>query len=176
VVGAGRGPLVSNSLNAAKRSGKNLKIYAVEKNPNAVIVLKEKNKNEWNNCVNIIEGDMRYLSLNGKADILVSELLGSFGDNELSPECLDGAQKFLKPNGISIPSSYTSFVTPISSTKLYNEVINLEAKAENNFKVYETCYVVLIKQALELGILNLIFYFLFFINSQTPTTFYFYSP
>ncbi len=31
-----------------------------------------------------------------KADILVSELLGSFGDNELSPECLDGAQRFLK--------------------------------------------------------------------------------
>ena len=31
-----------------------------------------------------------------KADIIVSELLGSFGDNELSPECLDGAQKFLK--------------------------------------------------------------------------------
>jgi hypothetical protein len=26
------------------------------------------------------------------ADIMVSELLGSFGDNELSPECLDGAQ------------------------------------------------------------------------------------
>jgi len=36
----------------------------------------------------------------------VSELLGSFGDNELSPECLDGAQRFLKPDGISIPSSY----------------------------------------------------------------------
>ncbi len=35
-------------------------------------------------------------SLFFKADILVSELLGSFGDNELSPECLDGAQKFLK--------------------------------------------------------------------------------
>lgn len=31
-----------------------------------------------------------------KADIIVSELLGSFGDNELSPECLDGAQHFLK--------------------------------------------------------------------------------
>lgn len=29
-------------------------------------------------------------------DILISELLGSFGDNELSPECLDGAQKWLK--------------------------------------------------------------------------------
>ncbi len=31
-----------------------------------------------------------------QADILVSELLGSFGDNELSPECLDGVQRFLK--------------------------------------------------------------------------------
>ena len=31
-----------------------------------------------------------------QADLLVSELLGSFGDNELSPECLDGAQRFLK--------------------------------------------------------------------------------
>ena len=27
---------------------------------------------------------------------MISELLGSFGDNELSPECLDGAQSFLK--------------------------------------------------------------------------------
>lgn len=35
-----------------------------------------------------------------KADILVSELLGSIGDNELSPECLDGAQKFLKGSKI----------------------------------------------------------------------------
>ena len=26
----------------------------------------------------------------------MSELLGSFGDNELSPECLDGAQRYLK--------------------------------------------------------------------------------
>lgn len=31
-----------------------------------------------------------------KADIIVSELLGSFGDNELSPECLDNVIKFLK--------------------------------------------------------------------------------
>lgn len=27
---------------------------------------------------------------------MVSELLGSFSDNELSPECLDGAQAFLR--------------------------------------------------------------------------------
>lgn len=44
----------------------------------------------------VMFGDMRYLEVPEKADILVSELLGSFGDNELSPECLDGAMRFLK--------------------------------------------------------------------------------
>lgn len=36
--------------------------------------------------VTLIHGDMRELDINFKADIIVSELLGSFGDNELSPE------------------------------------------------------------------------------------------
>ena len=58
-----------------------------------------------------------------RADVLVSELLGSFGDNELSPECLDGVQGFLKPGtGISIPQDYTSYLAPITSQKLWNGV------------------------------------------------------
>lgn len=39
---------------------------------------------------------MRKVQVPEQADILVSELLGSFGDNEASPECLDGAMRFLK--------------------------------------------------------------------------------
>lgn len=39
---------------------------------------------------------MRTVEVPEEADILVSELLGSFGDNELSPECLDGAMRFMK--------------------------------------------------------------------------------
>lgn len=50
----------------------------------------------WGDKVTIVPGDMREWDAPEKADILVSELLGSFGDNELSPECLDGAQRFLK--------------------------------------------------------------------------------
>ncbi len=53
--------------------------------------------------VTIVSADMRHWQAPVQADILVSELLGSFGDNELSPECLDGAQRFLRPDGISIP-------------------------------------------------------------------------
>ena len=51
----------------------------------------------------IVSADMRQWVAPELADVLVSELLGSFGDNELSPECLDGAQRFLKRDGISIP-------------------------------------------------------------------------
>lgn len=51
---------------------------------------------EWGDQVTVVSCDMRDWAAPEKADIIVSELLGSFGDNELSPECLDGAQHFLK--------------------------------------------------------------------------------
>jgi PRMT5 arginine-N-methyltransferase len=47
---------------------------------------------------------------------------GSFGDNELSPECLDGAQRFLKPDGISIPTAYTSQLQPIAAFRVWSDV------------------------------------------------------
>mmetsp|Transcript_30608 Transcript_30608/g.47958 ORF Transcript_30608/g.47958 Transcript_30608/m.47958 type:complete len:232 (-) Transcript_30608:753-1448(-) len=92
----------------------------------------------WLEKVEVVHSDMRDWNPTVKADIMVSELLGSFGDNELSPECLDGAQKFLKPDtGINVPVSYTSFIAPISSSKLHTEV-----KAYNDVKHFETTYVV----------------------------------
>lgn len=55
---------------------------------------------EWGDQVTVVSCDMRDWAAPEKADIIVSELLGSFGDNELSPECLDGAQHFLKGNSV----------------------------------------------------------------------------
>ena len=100
-----------------------MRVYAVEKNPNAVVTLENMVAMEqWDN-VEIIASDMRTWNAPEKADIMVSELLGSFGDNELSPECLDGAQEYLKPGtGVSIPCDYTSYVAPLSAAKLWNEV------------------------------------------------------
>lgn len=87
--------------------------------------------------MSIVHADMRAWRPTQDADILVSELLGSFGDNELSPECLDGAQKFLKPTGISIPSSYTSFLSPITGYKVWNDVDKHDSLAK-----FETPFVV----------------------------------
>ena len=58
--------------------------------------LQQRKASEWKEKVHLLFGDMRSLSVPEPADIIVSELLGSFGDNELSPECLDGAMRFLK--------------------------------------------------------------------------------
>ena len=58
--------------------------------------LRNMKREVWGDSVDIVAGDMRQCDLPVKVDLLVSELLGSFGDNELSPECLDGAQRLLK--------------------------------------------------------------------------------
>ena len=127
VFGAGRGPLVGRTIQAARKSSidnNKIRIIAIEKNRNAVLTLQQRIKNDidWKDAfITIKEVDMRdWVPLDEeKADIIVSELLGSWGCNELSPECLYGAEKALKKDGISIPTSYTSYLAPISSTKLW---------------------------------------------------------
>ena len=94
----------------------------MEKNESALIILRNLVKDPFFSEVTIVDSDMRHWEPPEKADILVSELLGSFSDNEVSPECLDGAQSLMKPDGLSVPSEYTSYLAPISSRKLFNNV------------------------------------------------------
>jgi len=127
----------------------------------------------WKEKVTVISCDMREWNPPDKADIIVSELLGSFGDNELSPECLDNVLKFLRglhymphyindvnlalivlifslttclkflsDDGINIPQSYTSYIAPMQSSKLYNEVRQLRDKDKHPLAHFETLYVV----------------------------------
>ena len=179
IAGAGRGPLVTRCLKALDRANREAAVLVVEKNPNAFVTcvhhfvmsrnmridssvrrLQQRQAMDWGEKVQLIFGDMRVIDVPEKADILVSELLGSFGDNELSPECLDGASRFLKGSdtlslviaqliqnclvlflsetGISIPSSYTAHLAPLSSSKLYNE-----ARSTKDEKSLETPYVVM---------------------------------
>lgn len=154
VLGAGRGPLVRMSLRGAEKANRKVKLYAVEKNRNAAVLLEHLRTTEWKkHDVTVVSADMRTWDAPELADIIVSELLGSFGDNELSPECLDGATRFLKPNAVSIPQSYTSYVSPISSQKLYNEVKGVVNSDRNKppETSFETPYVVRIHNYHELA-------------------------
>jgi len=142
VVGAGRGPLVAAVRSAAGRAEVEVVVWAVEKNRNAIVTLQHRKQLEgWTN-VDIVGEDMRFWNAPRQADIIVSELLGSFGDNELSPECLDGAQRFLAPDGVCIPRKYTSYLTPVTSPKLWNDVKNYR-----DLEHFETAYVVKFHQA-----------------------------
>ncbi|KAI0589526.1 Protein arginine N-methyltransferase [Pyrenophora tritici-repentis] len=152
VVGSGRGPLVTRALNASASSGVPVKVYAIEKNPNAYVLLKRHNVETWGGRVTVVKTDMRAWKgpvqadgTLGNVDILVSELLGSFADNELSPECLDGVQHVLNPDhGISIPSSYTAHFTPISTPKLWADLYNRSTNIDPN--AFDIPWVVMLTQ------------------------------
>ncbi|OAA63075.1 protein arginine N-methyltransferase HSL7 [Cordyceps fumosorosea ARSEF 2679] len=144
VAGSGRGPLVTRALKAAEYANVDVEVWAVEKNPNAYVYLLRQNQSIWGGRVKVVKTDMRHWKgpvisesaagpVYGKVDILISELLGSFGDNELSPECLDGIQHVMAPQGISIPSSYTAHFTPIASPKLHADIFARSATDPNAF-------------------------------------------
>ncbi|KAL8897353.1 MAG: hypothetical protein Q9192_002617 [Flavoplaca navasiana] len=178
VVGAGRGPLVTRALRASETAGVKIELWAVEKNPNAFVLLQHHNEHSWSNQVHLVQSDMRswegpmstqtaqqqqqpqYRSNHPhiqshrqlqkpqpqqphKIDILISELLGSFADNELSPECLDPLiTNLLNPtHGISIPSSYTSHLTPIAAPKLHADIAS---RTPSDPKAPNTPYVVML--------------------------------
>jgi protein arginine N-methyltransferase 5 len=123
VLGAGRGPIVDAAVRASRTFRGEVRLFVIEKNPSAVVTLQHRARDDWADAnVVIVCTDMRNWDTAERADIIVSELLGSWGDNELSPECLDGAQYLLKENGISIPASYTSYLAPITSAKLHTAV------------------------------------------------------
>lgn len=153
VAGAGRGPLVTRVLRASAATGFPVQLWALEKNQNAYVYLLRQNEREWGGKVRVIKTDMREwdgivpagqkVSASnpaGAVDILVTELLGSFGDNELSPECLDGIQRHLaRPHGISIPHSYTAHLSPIAHPKLHADISGRFVTDDN---AYDTPWVV----------------------------------
>ncbi|KAK9472838.1 PRMT5 arginine-N-methyltransferase-domain-containing protein [Dipodascopsis tothii] len=146
VVGAGRGPIVACALRAAERAGVRVHVYAVEKNQSAFAYLQRRHRLEWSDAVELVYSDMRAWQPPRQADIMVSELLGSFGDNELSPECLDGAQHALKAGGIMIPQSYSPHFIPAMSPKLYSAL-----KFHGKDEAWGTPYVVLLEKVDLLG-------------------------
>lgn len=144
VLGAGRGPLVDRLIEAVHAVGSNnrFKIYALDKNKSSVRALLFKQQTKWIDATGVIEtevveADMREWEPEDKADLIVTELLGSLGDNELSPECIDGLWRFATPSTINIPEHYSSYIAPISSFRMHQELYG-----RNNRSAFDKMYVV----------------------------------
>jgi type II protein arginine methyltransferase len=148
VAGAGRGPLVTRVLRSAERTSTAIQLWALEKNQNAYVYLLRQNREAWDGKVTVVQTDMRAWpgpirpgsQQPAKVDILVTELLGSFGDNELSPECIDGIQRHIaRPHGISIPQSYTAHLSPIATPRLHADI---SSRAIGDPTAFQTPWVV----------------------------------
>lgn len=126
VVGAGRGPLVAAVLSAAETAEMELEsVTAVERNPFACMGLIR--RFQPYSRVEVVLGDMRTFkpSSSGRPfHLVVSELLGSLGDNELAPECLQPLEQFLTADAVMIPQRYTSFLRPAYAPLLREAAAN----------------------------------------------------
>lgn len=141
ILGAGRGPLVDCAIEAASLCDMKICFEIVEKNSSAFMTLQRRLKGEWlrhhaNHSYNLLFSDMRKVSkLN--VNIVVSELLGSFGDNELAPECLAYVQRhFADDRAVCIPQKYTSFVMPISCFNVWKKILCYEEPYVVEFGLY----------------------------------------
>ncbi|BAM38624.1 uncharacterized protein TOT_010000092 [Theileria orientalis strain Shintoku] len=156
VVGAGRGPLVDITLELFRLNGiTNFTVYVIDKNPYTMITLKDKMRRKtWSN-VKLICTDMRYIKdvvrnsgtfrAEGTREdvvLVVSELLGPFGDNELAPECLYGFERNFGPSDRIqfIPESYTSFVMPLHAPQIWAKI-----KSFYNSKNFHMPYTVFLR-------------------------------
>ncbi|KAG5461504.1 MAG: PRMT5 arginine-N-methyltransferase-domain-containing protein [Olpidium bornovanus] len=60
VVGAGaKGPLVNCCIRASAKSGRKIKVHALEKNPNSLVTLQQMKEDVWFDQVSIVHADMR---------------------------------------------------------------------------------------------------------------------
>jgi protein arginine N-methyltransferase 5 len=146
LVGAGRGPIAFRCLVAADRADVPIKLFAIEKNPYSFRSLEatvnDFNK-KWRERVTLVHTDVKKWKPDQKCDLMVSELLGSFGDNELSPECLSWSEWLLKPEGVCIPQDYTSFAAPVSSSFLFNKLSKMvQPNPYEHIRFHQIPYVV----------------------------------
>lgn len=152
VAGAGRGPLVDRTFKIISMlfMDSKVSIIAIEKNPQAYLYLQKRNFDCWDNRVKLIKEDMTKWQINEPSekriqiDLCISELLGSFGCNELSPECLWSIEKYHSHNDtIFIPRSYSSYIAPISSPLFYQKLSQTNRSLEAPWIVHRVPYCIL---------------------------------
>ena len=122
VLGAGRGPLVRAALKAADTAGRNIKVFAVEKNTNAVVTLLTQKEENWGDRVDVISSDMRlwkpkaedradivsrdHFHLSTNFDSKLSRLSRSCWDLSATTSCPPNASTLLSTSSNPTPSAF----------------------------------------------------------------------
>lgn len=117
-LGAGTGLL---SIWAIKAGAK--KVYALEKT-DAIHLAKEIARvNQCSDQIEFVHGNSKEVELPEKADVLISETLGSFAVDENTLEfTLDARERFLKPHAVLIPDHIELFVAAVDVPDVYQKL------------------------------------------------------
>ena len=117
-IGAGTGILSIFAAQAGARQ-----VYAVERSPVAQCAKQIVSDNDLTHCVEVLQGDMETLDLPEKVDVIVSEWLGGYAiDENLLPIVIQARDRWLKPGGIMIPGTTTSWLAPAYDAYLEDEI------------------------------------------------------
>eukprot|EP00929_Paragymnodinium_shiwhaense_P014975 TRINITY_DN122990_c0_g1_i1.p1 TRINITY_DN122990_c0_g1~~TRINITY_DN122990_c0_g1_i1.p1 ORF type:complete len:402 (-),score=97.01 TRINITY_DN122990_c0_g1_i1:91-1296(-) len=117
VIDIGTGAFALLAIMAAKAGAK--KVYAIEKNVEAAkLATQTVQKEGLQDKIQVIQGDAMQVEVPEKADLIVSELIGSIASQEgLTPIIVDANKRFLKPGGSMIPSRSQTFIAPVKYTE-----------------------------------------------------------
>lgn len=168
-VGPGRGPLIDELFKAIKflnLTEDSFNIYAVERNSAVMPYLQYKNQTDWDDKVTLYCEDIR--TWNPKTSVtwsgpkcsrefkgfhlIFSELIGSFGCNELMPEVLAPMVKFQnKDECIWIPQTLDCYITPVHTPSIWNMSVYQNSSVSvplipyylyltNPVKIWSFCY------------------------------------
>ena len=117
-LGAGTGLLTIWAIKAGAK-----KVYAIEKTDAIHLAAEIAKANGCLDKVEFIQKNSLDVTLPQKADVIVSETLGSFGIDENALIFTNDARKrFLKENGIMIPENISLFNAPVEDAKCYHKL------------------------------------------------------
>ncbi len=128
-IGTGTGILALWALEAGAK-----KVYGIDVNkeiiPDAIARIKNAGFSDKFELFNALSYDV---TLPEKVDVITSEILGNLADNqEMTPILEDARKRFLKDDGVFIPSNVKTFLVPIDSKPIHEQVKNGQYKNLND--------------------------------------------
>jgi predicted RNA methylase len=119
-LGTGTGILAQWALEAGAS-----RVYGIEVNPK-ILALAERRLGEagFADRFKPVNGLSYDVELPERVDMIISELIGNFGDNEDCHAILaDARRRFLKPGGVMLPLRVTTFFVPVASPKAHEQIL-----------------------------------------------------
>ena len=120
-LGTGTGILAQWALEAGAS-----RVYGIEVN-HKILALAERRLGEagFADRFRPVKGLSYDVELPERVDLIISELIGNFGDNEDCHRILaDARKRFLKSDGLMLPLRVTTFFVPVSSPKVNAQILD----------------------------------------------------